>query len=43
MVNLRCLSGYTKAEGTEALAASSSSVNREINLIRNVFAVTRAE
>jgi integrase len=39
----RRLSGYTKADGTEARAVTSASVNREINLIRNVFTVAREE
>lgn len=39
----RRLSGYTRTDGAEARAVSSASVNREINLIRNVFAVARDE
>jgi integrase len=39
----RRLSGYTKADGSEARAVTSASVNREINLIRNVFTVAREE
>lgn len=37
------LSGYTKPDGTQARAVSSASVNREINLVRNVFTVAREE
>ncbi len=37
------LAGYIRPDGSAALPVSSSSVNREVNLIRNVFTVAREE
>ncbi|MEM5389234.1 integrase family protein [Paraburkholderia phymatum] len=37
------LKGYVRPDGTKAKAITGASVNREINLIRNVFTIAREE